>query len=391
MDDALKFLFESEVADRILKFLRTRGEKARIIAPAWVWQRVTSNIPPGQPSPLASWAEDIGTPDPNADGFWNYVTIAENVERERAIAARVAVRGQLKIHGLFSHVLPALLCNVNGFARGRGVKELKRYALVCVPRSGSRFFASMLDRRGLGAPLEHLREPLAAAITKGGLGFGPAVEALERFGQRNSIFGTKLISSFLINASRKNLHELETNVRWMISRGYRFFYIVRPLNEMVISSYIATRLEQWHFFGQVDDAARNKLNELVFARGAVWDEYIRFRAQKAIIDHIAQKFGFTSISYCDVQSKVDTAVDCVCKQMEIDPRNLGPGKASIPTTIREQSRTYQTFTMSLEQMLEERNPKIMPGTVQQLQILAGIEPSVAAQIATGSTDAVNIS
>lgn len=387
LTSTLKFLFESESADRILKFLRTRREHARIIAPAWVRELVTAGIPLDQRDSAASWSESIGNPDPKADGIWNYIVIAPDADREQALVADLNLRGGLKVFGLLGQVLPALLCNVNGFARGRSARGLKRYALLCVPRSGSRYLSSMLDRQGLGAPQEHLRDPLAVAITDGKFGYRAAVEALERYGQRNGIFGTKLISTFLLKACRSQLSEVETNLAWMRDRGYHLLYITRPLNETVISSYIAMRLNKWHFFGEIDQAAKERLDEMAFDRRAVWDEYVRFRAQKALMDHVARRFAIPSFSYSEIQSNVDRIVSSVCTSLKVDAEHLKTGAAAIPVATRRESGTYESFASSLDELLEERRSEILPNTTRQLQILAGLGPERAGGIATAIASA----
>ncbi len=188
------------------------------------------------PAPQASWTQDPGTPAPKIDGVWNYIIIAEDARRERSIISTIPAHSGLKVYGLLQDVIPAILCGASGIPRGLPNRDVKRYAVLCLPRSGSRYLVSVLNRHGLGIPLEHLREPLAAAIIDGKLGFKRAVESLERFGQRNGIFGTKLISSFLIGACNGDLSKMEINIGWMVERGYQFVYLDRPLNDAVISN-----------------------------------------------------------------------------------------------------------------------------------------------------------
>lgn len=381
MGSALRLLFESETADRLIKFLRSRGERARIIAPAWVRERVMSDIPESEPVPQATWSEEVLASAPKVDGAWNFIVIADDAAKESAAVTSLALRKGMKAYGLFGDILPALLCGANGFGRGRSTRTVKRYAVLCIPRSGSRYLASMLNRAGLGAPQEHLREPLASVITDGKLGFVEAMEGLERFGQRNGIFGTKLISTFIIAASNEKLSVLEANIGAMVARGYQFVHLDRPLNDAVISSYIAFRLNKWHFFGELDTSTRNTLDELAFDDRAVWDEYIRFRAQKIVTDHLAQRFKVPSFPYSTVQQGAEEIIASICDRLNVKRDDLEPGSALIPVPTRRESQTYGDFEKSLEAVLASRHTEIVPRTIKELRRVAGVDERTAERLA----------
>lgn len=381
MHSALNFLFASEIADRINKFLRTRGQRTRIVAPAWVRDHIAAHISEdAHRAPQASWAEEIGVPAPKSDGIWNYVIIAEDAKRERALAEELSNHKGIKVYGLFADVLPALLCGASGFSRGASTQDIKRYAVLCVPRSGSRYLISVLNRHGLGLPVEHLREPLAVAVTDGKLGFKNAVGALERFGQRNSVFGTKLISTFLIRACNGSLPRMENNIGWMTERGYRFVHLDRPLNDSVISNYIATRLQKWHFFEQMDDSTKGVLDKLEFDRDAAWNEYIRFHAQKLVVAHLAGKFSMPSFSYETIRNSVDEVVSSVCERLDVDPANLEAGSASVPVSTRAESDTYDNLSEALANLLDDRRDEIVPSTIRMLRNLVGTEKPAAERL-----------
>ncbi len=285
MKSTLRNLFSSENAGEVVAFLRGRGSHAHIIAPEWVRERVLMSGAAAETQ--ASWSEDVEHARGLGGEKTNCIVVAEDASIEQNLVNAVKKRPEIRAFGLFRHVFPALLCGANGMAAGLPVDDLRHYALICVPRSGSRYLAAVLSNRGVGTPREHLRAPFAQLIAQGGLGFASGMTALERFGQRNGIFGTKLISTFLIMASHRRLTELTGNIAWMADRGYRFIRLERPLAETVVSSYIAFLMSRWHFFGELDEASRAKLDSLVFNGGAALDEYIRFRAEQIIVDAIA--------------------------------------------------------------------------------------------------------
>lgn len=366
-----------------MEFLHSRGNRARILAPDWVRELVKSNSD-ASTSADVFWTSDIDELQPRDDENHNFIIIADDANEERAALGSLSLASGSKAYGLFDHILPALLCGPNGFGRARTTKNLKRFAIFCVPRSGSRYLSATLSRRGLGAPQEHLREPLASVITDGNLSFAPAFAALERFGQHNGVFGTKLISTFLIKSSRNKLPKLKSNVSWMVERGYHFVYLTRPLNEAVISSYIAYRMNKWHFFGELDAQARAKLDELVFDERAAWQEYIRFRAQRIIADHVAEEFSMPVFQYSVLQDNVDEVVSLLCGRMDIDCTNLEPGKTQIPVATRGVSPTYARFTQKLDELLKRQQSEMQHMTVKELVTLTGLSKEEAGELASSS-------
>jgi LPS sulfotransferase NodH len=374
---ALALLFESEAADRLLAFFRARGEQACIIAPAWVRERAMTNIPEDQPGPRALWSETPLLPESTLTAARNFFVVAEDAAKERSALAALSPPKGTKAFGLFANILPALLCGVKYPGKGQRIRNLKRYAVLCIPRSGSGYLATMLTKSGLGAPLEHLRDPLAVAIVEGKLGFGTAIESLERYSHHNLIFGTKLISTFLIKASGGNLKTLQSNMAWMVDRGYQFVHLDRPLNDAVVSSYIAFRMNKWHYFGQMDASTRTSMNNLAFDERAVWDEYIRFRAQKAVTDHLRDSFGFPSFPYATIEHSVETIIDSLCQRLDVDPKGLEPGTANVPLATRAESPIYERFAADLNRLLDRRKDEILQNTVRTLSALVGIKPGAA--------------
>ncbi|MGD0191534.1 MAG: hypothetical protein ABSD74_12405 [Rhizomicrobium sp.] len=382
MRTTLRNLVESESGDSVVAFLRARGPRACVIAPGWLRQRIMGERQSGRHS--AVWVEDWENDSTPADGVTNFIVAAEDAPREKALLGALSRLDGVKAYGLFGHVLPALLSAMNGMAPGHTTKGLKRFAIVCVPRSGSRYLSALLSRRGVGAPREHIREPMAHIIAEGNMGFGPAVESLERFGQRNGIFGTKLISTFLVHASHRRVAELKQNIEWMVDRGYHLVRLERPVEEAAVSSYIAFQMQKWHFFGEMDEDARARLNSLEFEDGAAWDEFIRFRAEKVIIDSLARWFDMPSIAYADIETDADLIVSRLCELIGADPAALKPGSAPIPIATRNESPTYAVFAQRMAALLERRAADIVPSTARKLRAIGKLSQSEAEELVAGS-------
>ncbi|HEY5049166.1 MAG TPA: hypothetical protein VII49_14210 [Rhizomicrobium sp.] len=383
MKSALEFLLGSENGEEILAFLRSRGPRAHIIAPAWIRRRVTGGKRPAPGHHGASWSEDGNRDVPVDRSEVNIVVIAEDAEREQAVVSSLALRKGAKVYGLFGHIVPALLCSRNGMAAGLPVEGLKRYAILCIPRSGSRYLSAVLSNRGIGAPREHIREPLASVMAEGRLGFAGGIEALEQFGQRNGIFGTKLISTFLLRASHGRVSELQTNFSWLVERGYRLMHLERSLDDAVISSYIAFQLRKWHFFGQVDEDTRATLDSLEFDDGAAWEEFIRFRAEKMIVDALAGALRLPKVAYAEIESNIDDVVSDICHLIDVDPGSLTPGSAQVPISTKSESPTYAVFAERLGGLLERRAADADPSTVKKLGAIGKLSQEAAEALVAG--------
>lgn len=381
MTTALDDLLQSENAREVIAFLRSRGSMAHIVGPA----RLRGQIMGGQSAKGPIWLDRPEDCAPSVMEKTNFIVVADDAAEETEILSSLHRRNGFRAYGLFSHIVPALLCSANGMGQGKSTRDIHRYAILCVPRSGSRYLSAVLSNRGVGAPREHIREPLACVIAKGGLGFARGIESLERFGQRNRIFGTKVISTFLIQASHGRMSEIEENVSWMVRRGYRLMHLERPLADAVISSYIAYLTKKWHFFDEKDALA--KLDSLSFDDGAAWDEYIRFRAQKLILNSLARQLDIPSIAYSDIETDIEKVVSEVCDHVGVETRTLpsGAAKVPIPVATRKVSPTYRVFAERMSALLERRSADIDAATVKRLNKLAKLsEASAAELVATGA-------
>lgn len=378
MDSALKLLFDSEIGDRVAGFLRGRGDRARIVAPRWVRQSVLSGSDQDF-VPRATWVEDASDPELRGDTPGNFIVLAEDAASERAITQSLSTGPGRRAFGLFRHIVPALICHADGLARPSSAASLKRYAILCVPRSGSRYLTTTLSRAGVGAPLEHLRPPLAAICTAGKLGFASAIKAVEEYGQANGIFGTKLVSTFLLDASSSRIATLEKNVEWLVKRGYHFVYLERPLIDSVVSSYVAVHLRKWHFFGPLADADRQRLERAPFSENQIWDEYIRFKADKAIMNRLVTRHEIQTFQYDDVCKRTDRIVGWICDQLSADPAKLKQvASIQIPVATRSQSSIYEEFTDRLKQLLQGRKGELESAVAGRIGERTGLQ-QVASQ------------
>jgi LPS sulfotransferase NodH len=306
--------------------------------------------------------------------------LAEDAAQERS-AIKALVRPGCKTFGLYQHIVPALICHADGLSRPASTESLKRYAILCVPRSGSRYLAATLWKAGVGAPGEHLREPLAVIATGAKLGFAPSIRAVEKYGQANGVFGTKLVSTFLLDASSSRFAVLEKNVEWLAKRGYRFLYLERPLIESVVSSYIAVHLKKWHFFAPLDDGERERLESAPFSETQIWGEYIRFKADKAIMHRLVTKHGIHTFQYDEVCNGTDGIVNWLCEQISLDLSKLKKASSvQVPIATRTQSGMYEEFTRRLNELLHSRRGDLDPDVLARITERTGLQRNGAQKL-----------
>jgi LPS sulfotransferase NodH len=380
LESALKRLFDSEISDRLTAFLRNRGERARIVAPGWVRLRVLSGAQRSSAA-RASWAEDPAQPGFQDQTACNFIVLAEDTAQERSAIKSLLRSPGCKAFGFFQHVVPALICHTDGLAHPASTDTLKRYAILCVPRSGSRYLAATLWKAGVGAPLEHLREPLATIATRGGLGFAGSIKAVEKYGQANGIFGTKLVSTFLLDASSNRISILEKNIEWLAKRDYCFLHLERPLLESVISSYIAVHLKKWHFFAPLDEKERERLESAPFAENQIWGEYIRFKADKAIMHRLMHKHGVRTFPYDEICNGTGRIVEWLCDRLSIDLSTLKKaGSVQLPVVTRTQSGMYEEFTGRLKELLHRRRGELDTEVHKRIVERTGLQRSAARRL-----------
>jgi LPS sulfotransferase NodH len=306
--------------------------------------------------------------------------VAQDAPQERS-TIKSLTRPGCKTFGLFQHVVPALICHADGLARPASTDSLKRYAILCVPRSGSRYLAATLWKAGVGAPLEHLREPLATIATQARLGFGSSMKAVEKYGQANGIFGTKLVSTFLLDASSSRIATLEKNVDWLAKRGYCFLYLERPLIESVVSSYIAVHLKKWHFFAPLDDNERERLERAPFSEAQIWGEYIRFKADKAIMHRVVSKYNIHTFQYEEVCNRTDGIVNRLCEWISVDALKLKQAApVQVPIATRTQSGMYEEFTGELKALLRRRRDDLDKDVLARIRERTGLPLSDARKL-----------
>ena len=168
-------------------------------------------------------------------------------------------------------------------------------------------------------------------------------------------------------------------MEWLANRGYHFVYLERALIESVVSSYVAVHLKKWHFFAPLADTDRQRLERAPFSEDQIWGEYIRFKADKAIMHRLVTKYEIPTFQYQDVCERTGRIVGWICDKISVDPASLKEAASiQIPVATRTQSSIYGEFTGRLEQLVHHRRGELNSAVAGRISERTGL-PEAGAQ------------
>lgn len=199
------------------------------------WLR-NRGVPDAQVLPIA--AADTLTPRPGRE----LVVCALAGERETLTALSHRLPEE-SVHGLFADLLPA--CAARRSLPVRRTDPLRRYVILCTPRSGSYFLCGLLSSCGLASPREHLLTSICDVARDVGHDLLDYLEDLAQVGAIDGWFGTKIISHKLFDAFARGLTP-EAFVDHVKARGYRTIYLHREDKvAQAVSNYFARETNVW--------------------------------------------------------------------------------------------------------------------------------------------------
>jgi LPS sulfotransferase NodH len=122
-------------------------------------------------------------------------------------------------------------------------EDIDAYAIACTARSGSTYVCELLSRNGGAKPKEHLRPPIVdmLATAPDGKRLENYIELIVRHGQKNGVFGTKLIQHFC-KASAPFVDVASLHRELTSFRSFRIIYLVR--NSKVLQAISTERALQ---------------------------------------------------------------------------------------------------------------------------------------------------
>ena len=187
---------------------------------------------------------------------------------EAAAVRDVEAATKLKAFGLFRDGVMRRAARARWLVEESAIEvspELK-YAIICLPRSGSTFLGRELKSLGLGDPIEHLR-PFVAHLAEHKDQFGFDVLSWLRFtiyaACQNGVLGTKVISSFAWRLVPHLSADEREQILQLLS-DFKVVYLIRRNKfDQAVSDFIAEKSNVWHLWNQeIEDGYAEKLSAI---------------------------------------------------------------------------------------------------------------------------------
>jgi LPS sulfotransferase NodH len=182
---------------------------------------------------------------------------------EETLVRRLRARLQRAVWGVYADVygvastgplaLPAL--------SDRG--EIDAYAIICTPRSGSSFLCELLSSNGAGLPKEHLRPPVIDMLRSAPseIRLSNFLDTIVRHGQKNGVFGTKVIWHFARAAAEHvDLSFIEEAAGTF--KSFRVIYLHRK--DKLLQALSNERAQQTRIYHVRDDNIYSKMKKSNF-------------------------------------------------------------------------------------------------------------------------------
>lgn len=191
--------------------------------------------------------------------------IRRTLARKATAARRPTIKITSSLNNLFITYLSSDLRPAGPALHSARARDLLHYAIICAPRCGSTYLTELLASVGLGYPQEHLRNREISALSGLQVGSADAKLLLTEFfwrHQKNSIFGTKLISHYLF----KCLSEISCPAEIVdsIIANFRIIYLVRRDKVgQAISDFLANKSGIWHVRDQEVSRSLDEIHEQV--------------------------------------------------------------------------------------------------------------------------------
>lgn len=277
--------------------------------------------------------------------------------------AMLYTKKQVSADELFQHAPPT---------DNSELKEIRSYAVLCTPRTGSTMLVDMLRQLDvLGFPREHLRDGVLSLVEHTDFDFEHWMAAvLKSQVSKNGVFGTKIISHFLLRAIElngiKSIQIPELQFTPKIIRLRR-----RDLIAHALSTYLSQKSQVFFESDQKKrDLRANYLDGLKYDFDSLYKVYKGIRRQEDRVDKVLDKFDgeVFDLIYEDVVIKPTAELEKVFSFLEIDiPKNF---VAPIPLTSKlddsKSQNLYEQFShdLSARRTIDMKRKNLVPGPYQ---------------------------
>lgn len=227
----LDLIVDAEAAEEIAKAVEARGLSSLITVIGLSPDAVEL------PDALAPEAADSTRP------LWIF-----SPEHEERLLTRLAGKVGRPVWGFYKDVYGA--ANAGPVLAERTFanrEDIDAYAIACTARSGSTYVCELLARNGGAKPKEHLRPPVIDMLASAPDGKRQAafIDAVVLHGQKNGVFGTKLIEHFCSAAiPYLDLPALQRDIDSF--KSFRIVYLIRE--DKVLQAISTERAKQTNIY-----------------------------------------------------------------------------------------------------------------------------------------------
>jgi LPS sulfotransferase NodH len=371
---SLEYILSQEDGSRLIAWFATLGPDTLVLAPPFIRRIILAQAP----TCAACWWS--GLPDAAAlpPDATNIVVVSEFADSEAQAEMMYKTADQTHVYGFYKHIIPAITADADPMSYNQRHHPEKRYALFCVPRSGSTYLCALLTNAGLGAPAEHLRVSADHAIGRAGLSFATWLEAIELYGNVDGIFGTKIIPHHVFPASGRNYQRLSAIVDEFAEKGYVLFFLRRKLVDCIVSSLIALAARRWHVFSE---EARLRLADSVDL-SAIDDALLQRQithcvADLLILSAVLRRPDVVEFDYDALTARPATVVAQVRGALRLGP-TAESGRALVPLPTSGVISAYAIIKKAICDRVARESEQLASITLRRMMTktglpLAGIE------------------
>lgn len=352
-------ILRSELGQALENFLATRSKNSCILCEPGLRDQIKSKYR----DCAATWLPLDGAMERGRIQGRNVFVVAGDRGVEQPLAQQARTAGAARALTFLDDVLPSLVTRANLF--GEHAEPTRRYALVSIPRTGSTYLCALLANHGLGVPLEHIRDPAAQTVNGDPDNFDQLLAGLEKYGSRNGIFGTKLISHFLLAASNESVGVAAKLVDVLERRGYRLMYLHRNFIDCLVSNLIANKLGTWHIYdAEGASRLRSRSDAVEMDKPFVLKHFLDMAVQKIALDVARGGHPCMEIDYDELLKDADAVVERMAKDLQFDPVESESRAMPVPESTREQVQFYEPVKALLKKIVRE-NRAHLKGRIEE--------------------------
>jgi LPS sulfotransferase NodH len=336
LDGLVEQILKSELGQPLENFLASRTKNSCIVSAPSLCELILSK----HGDCAATWLPLDAEIERSKVQGRNVFVVGGERTLEHRLADQAKSMGSARSLTFLDDILPSLVTRSAIFAEHSDTT--RRYALLSIPRTGSTYLCALLANRGLGVPLEHIRDPAAKTVNGDPANFDQLLAGLEKYGSKKGVFGTKLISHFLLAAANENIGTATRLIEVLQQRDYVLMCLYRNFIDCLVSNLIANKLGTWHIYdAEGAKRLRNRSDALDMDKAFVFKHFIDMAVQKIALDVTTRDLCTTNIDYDELLKDPDEVLDRVSKALDLPLEDSGSQAVPVPESTREQVHFYQ--------------------------------------------------